>query len=212
MKKPAQLLIALFALLSLTVALPVGAQRADDATSAAKYLSDREPQLKTIEKPNKRLFLLLYIAPAALAAGENEKARTYSSELIALGESQRSQPGFGASMYSDATHIGNLVLGQLALTEGDVEKAKVSLLAAGDVPGSSVLNSFGPNMLLAKELLKRGERETVVQYLDACGRFWKRQDEKLEQWKQIIAHGGMPDFGPNLTTGLANWRFDKRAI
>jgi len=67
-------------------------------------------------------------------------------------------------------------------------------------------------MLLAKELLARGERDVVVQYLVACSKFWKMQDGKLEQWKKIIAQGGTPDFGPNLTTGLANWRFDKKPV
>ena len=211
MKKFAQFLIFACVVLTLPAASVLRAQREADANSAARYLSVHEPELNQTETPSKRLFLLLKLAPAALAAGENEKARTYSSELMALGESQKSSsPGFGPSMYSDATHIGNLVLGELALTDGDVAKAKEHLLAAGDVPGSSVLNSFGPNMLLAKELLARGERDVVIQYLVACSKFWKMQDGKLEQWKKIIAQGGTPDFGPNLMTGLANWRFDKK--
>lgn len=94
--------------------------------------------------------------------------------------------------------------------DGDVAKAKGHLLSAGDVPGPAVLKSFGPNMLLAKELLKRGERDVVVQYLDSCGKFWQMERGKLEQWKKIIEQRGTPDFGANLTTGLASWRFDKR--
>jgi hypothetical protein len=210
MKKFAQLLIFACVVLTLSASSVLRGQRGADANSAARYLSVVEPELYQTEDPSERRFLLLRLAPAALAAGANEKARTYSAELMALGESQKSFPGFGPSLYSDATHIGNLVLGQLALMDGDVAKAKGHLLSAGDVPGSAVLKSFGPNMLLAKELLKRGERDVVVQYLDACGKFWQLERGKLDQWKKIIEQRGMPDFGANLTTGLASWRFDKR--
>jgi hypothetical protein len=212
MKKLAQCLVVMCVGVTLPASFIVKAQRGADANSASQYLNDHEPELKQIDKPSKRLFLLLKLAPAALAAGDNERARSYSAELMALGEAQKAFPGFGPSMYSDATHIANLVLGQLALTDGDVAKAKAHLLAAGDVPGSPVLNSFGPNMLLAKELLARGEREVVVQYLLACSKFWKMQNGKLEGWQQTIAQGGTPDFGSNLTTGLANWRFDRKPI
>jgi hypothetical protein len=210
MKKIAQLLIFACVVLTLSASSVLRGQRGADANSAARYLSVVEPELYQTEDPSQRRFLLLRLAPAALAAGENEKARTYSTEPMALGESQKSFPGFGPSLYSDATHIGNLVLGQLALMDGDVAKAKGHLLSAGDVPGPAVLKSFGPNMLLAKELLKRGERDVVVQYLDSCGKFWQMERGKLEQWKKIIEQRGTPDFGANLTTGLASWRFDKR--
>jgi hypothetical protein len=79
------------------------------------------------------------------------------------------------------------VLGLLALMKNDVAKAKEYLLAAGHVPGSSVLRSFGPNMLLARELIDRGEREVAVEYLDLCAKFWERENGKLAQWKGIIA-------------------------
>src|SRR5688572_17748668 len=115
MKKCARLCVATGAMVALTFSLTAGAQRGDDAALAAKYLNDHEPELAQTAAGVKTLYLLLKLAPAALAAGEKEKARTYATELIALGESLESKPGFGTSHYSDATHIGNLVHGQLAL-------------------------------------------------------------------------------------------------
>src|SRR5215204_2657059 len=89
----------------------------------------------------------LRLAPAALTAGDQDKARSFATELIALGESQRNKiPAFGPSLYSDARHIGNMILGQQAFAAGDLTNVKTYLLAAADVPGSPVLNSFGPNM------------------------------------------------------------------
>ena len=58
------------------------------------------------------------------------------------------------------------------------------------------LNSFGPNMTLAKELLKKGENEIVLEYCQLCSKFWKR--DRLKQWADVVEEGRVPDFGANL--------------
>jgi hypothetical protein len=72
------------------------------------------------------------------------------------------------------------------------------LLAAGNSPGSPQLNSFGPNMSLAKDLLENGDRETVLQYFEFCRKFWSMGQDKLNQWAENVKAGRMPDFGANL--------------
>jgi hypothetical protein len=57
----------------------------------------------------------------------------------------------------------HLVLGLLALRNDDVATARSQLLEAGKTPGSPQLNSFGLNMMPASELLKRGERDAVIE-------------------------------------------------
>ena len=207
--KLAKVVVAV-AITGLAFSAVANAQGRDNAASAKEYLSVREPQLAQATQPVKKLMALLNLAPAALAAGETEKARLYSAELMAVGESLKSQPGFGPGMKSDAIHIGNLVLGEVSLKDGDVVKAKWHLLAAGHVEGSPVLKSFGPGMLLARDLLTKGERAVVVEYLDACASFWDMQDGKLGRWKAIIMEGGVPDFGVHLMRGLSTWTVDKR--
>ena len=96
----------------------------------------------------------------------------------------------------DARHNVNVVLGRIALAEGDVGSAKEYLLAAGRVEGSAVLGSFGPNMALAKELLEHGEREAVLEYFNLCSRFW--DSEELGAWADLVRAGRIPDFGGNL--------------
>ena len=76
-------------------------------------------------------------------------------------------------------------------------EAKRQLIASGEVEGSPVLNSFGPGMSLAKELLDRNERTVVLDYFLLISSFWK--NEKLEQWTAIVKSGGMPDFGGGLS-------------
>ena len=203
-------LFAPCAALCFTLALAPCAQAqqgGDFKAEAARFLASHEPQLQQADKPNHRLHLLLNLTPAAMYAGDAGKATAYATELMALGEKLKTFPGFGPGLYGNATHVGNLVLGRLALLGGDVSKAKEHLLAAGRVPGSSTLLSFGPNMLLASELIERGERDAAVEYLDLCAKFWERQDGKIEGWKGVIREGGMPNFGANLNYALLNWRF-----
>ena len=68
-------------------------------------------------------------------------------------------------------------------------------MAAGATPGSPQLNSFGPNMTLAKELLEKGQSEVVLQYLALCKKFWKMDRGQLDEWSATIRGGGIPDFG-----------------
>jgi hypothetical protein len=64
------------------------------------------------------------------------------------------------------------------------------------VDGSAVLNSFGPNMLLARKLLDRGEREVVLAYIERCGSFWGHEETR-RRWVEEIGAGKVPDFGGN---------------
>ncbi len=104
--------------------------------------------------------------------------------------------------YGNAIHHANLVLGRISLIEGKTEEAKKYLEAASKTPGSPQLNSFGPNMTLAKELLEKKEKDVVLKYLQDCSKFWKPTGEfreDLERWKIEIAQGKIPDFKGSLT-------------
>lgn len=99
--------------------------------------------------------------------------------------------------HGNAIHKANLALGHVALRSGDREAAKAYLLAAGDTPGSPQLDSFGPDMSLARELLRAGERETVLDYLDRVNRFWALDFGAVATWKIAIGLGFSPGFGAN---------------
>jgi len=162
------------------------------AALAKKSLSLRE---RALEKTpgEQRFYELGPAAKSALEAGEPEKAKQYASELL------ESAPKFKNDWnYGNALHEGNIVLGRIALQRGDIARAKEHLLAAGQTPGSPQLDSFGPNMTLAKELLEKGERDTVLNYLQSCAKFWKMSGDKLRTWSATIKGGGTPDFGANL--------------
>src|SRR5205823_3258587 len=102
--------------------------------------------------------------------------------------------------YGNAMQDANLVLGRIAVREGRIDQAKRFLIEAGKSPGSPQMDTFGPNMSLAKDLLGKGEPDVVVQYFDLCRKFWKMDDGRLNKWSQQAKLGTIPDFGANLVS------------
>lgn len=97
------------------------------------------------------------------------------------------------------TAEGHRLLSEVALQRGDIGTAREELLAAGRTPGSPQLNSFGPNMTLAKGLLEAGERDVVLQHFDLCGVFWMSEFRgNLPFWTTDVREGRVPDFRANL--------------
>ena len=100
--------------------------------------------------------------------------------------------------YGNVLHKVQLTRGRIALRSGAVSSASYFLREAGKTPGSPQLNTFGPNMRLADELLKAGERRAVEDYLDEVARFWKMDSGALIAWRWQVRWGIAPNFGANL--------------
>jgi hypothetical protein len=120
------------------------------------------------------------LAEFARRANLLDKATSYAGQAMQSG-------------VPDYIHEANSTLGHVALQKADVESAKKYLLASSQVGRSPALSSFGPNMNLASELLRRGERETVIAYLEACLKFWTSGEEQLNVWIQTLRGGGTPN-------------------
>jgi hypothetical protein len=96
-------------------------------------------------------------------------------------------------------HECNIILGRVALREGDETKAGEYLLAAGRLNSAPTLKTFGPNMMLAQELLEKGKTEVVLQYFELCRKFWTLDRQgHLAQWTADVQAGREPHFGTNL--------------
>ena len=135
------------------------------------------------------------LAMTAFDAGEYDKARHYAADLLQRGQNKE---GYSWNPGGDL-HRAHLILGLLALRDGDTAGAEAHLLAMGRVSDSPVLASFGPNMQLAEELLKSGRRDAVLTYFDECAKFWTfDHGAKLKQWRVQVQKGEVPDFGGNL--------------
>jgi len=161
--------------------------------AAVKALKQFEKSLSVTTSDQEKFYMLADLAKVAFEAGEMEKAETYANSLLAQASQYKNDWNYG-----NAIHHGNLVLGRIALKSGNVEKAKEYLIKAGKTSGSPQLNSFGPNMALAKELLEKNEREVVIQYFELCGNFWKMEQARLKDWTAVVKEGRIPDFRGNL--------------
>jgi hypothetical protein len=47
-------------------------------------------------------------------------------------------------------------------------------------------------VILAKEMLEAGERETVLEYLALCRSFWGSGRGRLDNWSLDIRRAGLP--------------------
>jgi hypothetical protein len=161
--------------------------------AAAKSLAAYEKaQLK--EKCEMAVFdRLSKLAKSAVEAGEVQKASQYAAQLLATAAEYPNDWNYG-----NAIHHGNNVAGRVALKRGNISLAEECLLKAGRTPGSPQLNSFGPNMSLAKLLLQKGRNETVLQFFELCRRFWRSGGERLNSWEKEVKAGKIPQFGANL--------------
>lgn len=159
--------------------------------AAAQALAEYE-KAQAADKWEATKFIRLHeLAKTAFDAGEFDKASQYADALVKTAE-KHSEDKLWAT--GDAVHDGNIVLGRVALKKGDVKQAKKFLLQSGYTPGSPQLESFGPDMNLAKEFLAAGEKDIVLKYFLLCRRFWKSGRGKLDDWTKEIKDGQVPNF------------------
>lgn len=162
-------------------------------TTPQGRLDKAAKELAAASTDENRFYALDGAAKESFNAGKMDDAENYAKELLKLA------PNFHRNWnYGNAIQDGNLVLGRIAVRDGRIEEAKNYLLEAGKSPGSPQMDSFGPNMGLAKDLLEKGDRDTVLQYFELCRKFWKMDYGKLDQWSQEVKAGKIPEFGANL--------------
>jgi len=162
-------------------------------TTPQGRLDKATKELATASTDENKFYALDSAAKESFNTGKIQDAENYANEVLKMA------PNFqGNWNYGNAIQDGNLVLGRIAAKNGQIEDAKKYLIEAGKSSGSPQMNSFGPNMSLAKDLLEKGERETVLQYFDLCRKFWKMDYGKLDEWSKEVRAGQIPDFGANL--------------
>ncbi len=171
----------------LMAAVPV---RIDPATTS---LAKAQEKLDAAASPYNRWVALDDAGMWAVHQGRLDDAAAMGAELLRDAEKFPRDWNYG-----NALHKGHLILGRVALRRGDLNEAKARLISAGRTPGSPQLDSFGPNMTLAEELLQRGEKQVVLDYFDLCEKFWKMDNGSLAAWRLMIRNDHAPNFGTHL--------------
>ena len=77
---------------------------------------------------------------------------------------------------------------------GDVDSARAYLRQSLHANESLVMRTTGVNLSLASELLRHGEREVVISYLESVGRFWVSGRRVIDMWITKIRSGEDPEF------------------
>jgi hypothetical protein len=178
-----------FSLVLLFASNSVRAQQAQLASYKKGLYEGTMAELKSAKDEYSRWCLLGDAAKASLDQGHDPDARSFAEELERLAPKYKKDWNYG-----NAIQDFNIVKGRLALKAGDVEAAKKRLLAAGHTSGSPQLNTFGPDMSLAKELLGKNEKAVVLEYFALCGKFWEMEEGRLAYWKKEVQQNRIPDF------------------
>ena len=106
--------------------------------------------------------------------------------LQLLSKAAKNPPAYGY-----AIHVGNIVLGKIALLEDKQSQAAHHLILAGEAPSSHILSDKGPDMSLASALLKLGEVEIVSDFVNKMSQhdFNESCQKMLERWRVVIRDG-----------------------
>ena len=168
-----------------------------DKTVSAAYqkrqMKIAQGDLGAAKSETERFYALNHASKNAWRKNDIEKARALATEMERLIPKYRNDWNYG-----NAVQDANQVLGLIALRAGDVAEAKKRLLASADSKGSPQMNTFGPNMQLAKSLLEKGEKDVVLEYFKRCGTFWRMGKTRLSAWSESVKNGEIPKFGANL--------------
>lgn len=182
--------------LMLAACAPANADRnaaCTDEGLLAEHLMKAEAELAGATTEYDRWLSLTHLVLVEARDRPATTVRRHAEEALRLANGYQDDWNYG-----NAIHKANLALGRVALRENDLDGATRFLLRAGATPGSPQLNTFGPNMLLAKELFERGETGVLLEYFQLCGRFWEEHGEELSGWSQQVRQNVQPDFGANV--------------
>ena len=125
-----------------------------------------------------------YAAEICFLAGSYQDSRLFTQQI------KDNIDSFNYTTKGGMLHEYHTLMGRHMVREGNLEEAKQHLMLSIDLSPSAVMQSFGPNMSLALDLLLQGEKVTVLAYLNGCARFWEK--EPIEIWKTKINDNKVP--------------------
>ncbi len=160
---------------------------ATDLSNQALLLRQSAYKL-TADRPD-RLHILIGMPADAYHGGDLIGAKRLASQLLEAADDFPTDPAHG-----EAVHRADIVLGEVAMHTGQTDRAAGYLADAAKVTAWPALAATGPDLSLAKELLAKGERSPVRDYLIACEAFWPGGRERLRRWVATLDAAGTPDW------------------
>lgn len=99
-------------------------------------------------------------------------------------------------------YLAHQSLGEMAGRAGDFALAGQELLASARVPSSPQLSSFGPGVQLAGELLQRGQKDVVLEYLELCQALCPTRKVEFAHWAEQVRAGKQLDLKESAPRGV----------
>ena len=112
---------------------------------------------------------------AEFDAGDDQAAEHDSRRLLT-----------NAQNNPNAYSVAETVLGRVAAAKGDLNGAKTHLTASITMPASIKNASFQPNMTLAQDLYDAGEKDAVIQFLEASRNVWKFDRGRIDRMISFV--------------------------
>jgi tetratricopeptide (TPR) repeat protein len=171
-------------------ATPLTAEQEADLLAVAVERAPKElAKLSAAVDEESAFYALPDAALAAFRIDRFEESEAFAKQALALAPSYKANWNYG-----NAIHFARTALGLLALRRGDIPAAVAELAESGATRGSPQLNSFGPSMELAKQLLCAGEFQAVQKYLMQCRLFWEMGTAWLDIWEMKVRAHQIPNF------------------
>lgn len=179
-------------LVAVSLAFQASLLACDATTPCDKCAKDSEmswnPPDKFVTDRLSRFYALDDLVKSAYRANDLAAAGTWATEYLELANTYKCNWNYG-----NAVHDANRYLGLISLKNGNADAAAVYLREAGKSTGSPQLDSFGPELDLANELLRQGRVEAVQSYLKDIQKFWKTDNGQVAGWLAAIDAGEKPE-------------------
>ena len=126
---------------------------------------------------------------AAAAKQQRDEAKARAEEVLKIAAAHAQDPA-----YSAAVMTAHHVLAAVALRDGDRERAVQHMRDSVNLPASEQIQYVPPPSWgrPVNRLLKQGERESVVEFLEAFARLTVTERDRLLEDAQAIREGRMP--------------------
>jgi hypothetical protein len=125
----------------------------------------------------------------AAAKQQRDEAKARAEEVLKIAAAHAQEPAYAAAVMT-AHHV----LATVALRDGDRERALNHMRESVNVPASEQIQSAPPVSWLrpVNRLLKEGERERIVEFLEAFAGLTIRDRDRLLEDARAIREGRMP--------------------
>ena len=151
-------------------ALHLRAQRTNDPAEKLRLLTESIALLPE----NAKAGLLPEIVNAEFQSGDDAAAER---DAHSLADSPRN-----ANEY----HIGQTILGRIAMAKGEQAEGRRLLLASLNPPAKFKNPNFQPNMALAQDVYDGGDKDAVLEFLEASRALWKNDRGRIDRMISFV--------------------------